>query len=263
MKDFLQFYKNPNEERINYGLIDRDYDDDIVDYIVDCCKSLEVLQYVEFLGYEHITDEADINTFEYIDAKARTKTKKSDPTRYMYLQDNRHTELRLKFKLTCNDETEIITKKILVPIPDDLKYYTIKGNKYFLMYQVVDNSTYTTKKSLTLKSMMPVSLKVKHYTAKASDGVTYTAPTYTINIFRKDVDIMLFYLAKIGVKKTLEYFSVDKIMNFTTETLDTGNNIYFNINSKIFLEVNRHFFMKYSYVSIILLFVAYFIIMIK
>ena len=153
MKNFLQYYKNPNEERINYGLINREYDDNIVDYIVDCCKSLEVLQYVEFLGYEHIVDESNINTSEYIDAKTRTKTKKNDPTRYMYLQDNRHTELRLKFRLTCNDETEVITKKILVPIPDDLMYYTIKGNRYFLMYQVVDNSTYTTKKSLTLKSL--------------------------------------------------------------------------------------------------------------
>lgn len=251
MKKFLQYYKNPNEERINYGLINRQYDDDIVDYIVDCCKSLEVLQYVEFLGYEHIVDEASINTSEYIDAKTRTKTKKNDPTRYMYLQDNRHTELRLKFRLSCNDETEVITKKILVPIPDDLMYYTIKGNRYFLMYQVVDNSTYTTKKSLTLKSMMPVIMKVKQHTAKSTENISYTAPTYTINIFRKDVDIMLFYLAKIGIKKTLKYFSVDKIINFTSEPIDEENNIYFNINSKIFLEVNKHFFNKYSYVKTI------------
>lgn len=251
MRRFLQHYENPNEDKINYKLINREYDDNIIDYIVNCCKSLEVLQHIEFLGYEHIQDEADIDTSEYIDAKNRTKPKKNDHTKYMYLQDNRHTELRLKFRLTCNDETEIITKKILVPIPDDHMYYTIKGNQYFLMYQIVDNSTYTTKKTLTLKSMMPVSLKVKNYSEKSSDGTTYTAPIYTINIFRKDVDIMLFYLAKMGIKKTLKYFSVDKIINFTTDTVDTENYLYFSINSKIYLEVNKYFFNKYQYVKTI------------
>ena len=136
MKKFLKTYKNKNEDRINYGLINRDYDDDLVYYIVDCCKSLEVLQYIKFLGYEYVTNEADINESEYIDAKARTRGKKNDPTRYMYIQDSRYAELRLKFQLECNDETDIITKKILIPVPDDKNYYTIKGNQYFLMYQI-------------------------------------------------------------------------------------------------------------------------------
>ena len=158
MKKFLKTYKNTVEDRINYGLINREYDDDLVHYIVDCCKSLEVLRNIKFLGYEYITNEADINTSEYIDAKARGKGKKKDPTRYMYIQDSRYAELRLKFQLECNDETDIITKKILIPVPDEKNYYTIKGNQYVLFYQIVDNSTYTTKSSLILKSMTPIVL---------------------------------------------------------------------------------------------------------
>jgi len=249
LKKFIKTYKNKNDERFNYPLINREYDDDLVEYIIDCCKSLEVLEYVKFLGYEHITDESEINTSEYIDAKSRTKTKKNDPTRYMYIQDSRYSELRLKFRLECGGESKTITKKLLIPIPDDKLYYTIKGNKYFLLYQIVDSASYTTKTSIVLKSMMPVNLKMKQYTAKTTYGESFTAPVYTIGVFKKDVDIMLFYLAKIGINKTLNYFSVDKIMRFTDNVEDSENFIYFAVNAKMYLEVNKVFFNKYTYVK--------------
>lgn len=140
MRKFLKEYHNPEEERINFDLINRVNDGELVDYIVECCKSLEVLEYIKFKGYELITNEADINTSEYIDQRARGK-KDSKATKYMYMYDNRNAELRLTFELTCGDEQETITKKILIPFPDDDGYYTIKGNKYFLLWQIVDNST--------------------------------------------------------------------------------------------------------------------------
>ena len=40
----------------------------------------------EFIGYEYITDESQINTSEYIDARSRGKANKKDPVKYMYLQ---------------------------------------------------------------------------------------------------------------------------------------------------------------------------------
>lgn len=251
MKKFIREYTNPNESRLNYGLINREYDDDLVEYIVNCCKSLEVLQQVKFLGYDYITNEADIDTNEYINARTRTKNKKKDQTKYMHLNDSRYAELRLKFHLNCKGEEDTIVKKLLIPVPDEKGYYTIKGTQYFLMYQVVDNSTYTTKKTLTLKSMMPVSLKQRYETFKSTEDIEYTAPVYTMNLFRKDADILMFYLAKMGLDETLKYFSVDKIINFTIFTEDTENYIYFPISTKLFIEVNRHFFEKYMYVRTI------------
>jgi len=248
MRKFLQAYNNPNEDQINFDLINRIEDGQLVDYIIDCCKSLEVLEYIKFKGYELITNEADINTSEYIDQRARGK-KESKSTKYMYMYDNRNAELRLTFDLKCGDEEETITKKILIPIPDDDGYYTVKGNKYFLLWQIVDNSTYTTKSSLILKSMMPVIIKMQKYTSVSTSGEAFMAPTYTINIFRKDMDIMLFYLANGGIVWALQYFSMDKIMNFTSEVIDNKKYIYFQIHSKLFIEVNREFFMKYTYVK--------------
>jgi len=249
MKKFIKNYVNKNEERFNYPLINREYDDDLVDYIVDCCKSLEVLEYIKFIGYEYVTNESEINTSEYIDARSRTKPKKNDATKYMYIQDSRYAELRLKFKLECGGESKVITKKLLIPIPDNNLYYTIKGNKYFLLYQVVDAASYTTKSSIVLKSMMPVNLKMKQYTAKSTYGESFTAPIYTIAVFRKDMDVLIFYLAKMGIQQTLEYYSVDKIMRFTESVENPEDFIYFSVSSKLFLEIDKVFFNKYTYVK--------------
>jgi len=251
VKKFISQYTNPNEQHMNFGLINREYDDDLVEYIIDCCKSLEVLSNIKFTGYEYITDEMEINTSEYIDARSRGKVNKKDPVKYMYLTDSRYGELKLNFHLTCNGEECDITKKILVPVPDEQGYYHIKGTKYFMMLQVVDNSTYTTRKSLVLKSMMPVSLKMKQATYKTTNGVEYTAPTYLFNIFRKDANIMLFYLATYGIDKTLKFFSVDKIIKFVSSPTDDPDNICFSISSKMFLEVNKYFFEKYTYTKTI------------
>lgn len=262
MKKFIHSYKNPNEDRMNYGLINREYDSDLIELIVDCCKSLEVLEYIEFLGYEYVTDETMVDTSEYISAKSRDKGSRRNArkrTRYMHLEESRYAELKLKFRLTCVGDdkgmtkgkseivTKDITKKILVPIPDNNNYYKIKGTKYFLMYQVVDNSTYTTKKTLVLKSMMPISLQVKKVSHTNTNGITYSAPIYTVNLFRKSFHIMLLYIAKMGIDKTLEYFSLTRIVRFTS-TIDTREGyMYFPISSKMFIEVNEYFFNRYQY----------------
>lgn len=253
MKKFIKNYINENESRFNFGIINREYDESLVTYIINCCKSLEVLEYVQFLGYEYIENESEINTSDYILARKRgTKKSSKKKEKYTNLHDSRHAELRLRFRLDCKGETEHITKRLLIPIPDEDGYFTIKGTKYYLMYQIVDNSTYTTKHTITLKSMMPVSIKMNKESYDDTNGNTYEAPVYKIAMFKKDVDILIYYFAKIGASNTLKYFSVGDIIEFST-TMDNSDleNLYFGIGSKLFLKVNKHFFDKYRYVKTI------------
>lgn len=253
MKKFLRAYVNRNEKNINYGLINKEYDTDLVYYIVDCCKSLESLPNIKFLGYDYITNEADIDVSQYISEKSRESSTtrgskdKRKITRHRYIDDSRNAELRLRFLLTCNGESEEITKKILIPIKDDNNYYLIKGTKYILMYQIVDSSTYTTKKSLPLKSMMPVSLQVDTSEYTDTDKETHQAPVYSILLFKKKMNIILFYLANMGLDMTLKYFSAYDIIRFTEKDKHTEDTICFSISSKMYLEVNKKFFYKYQY----------------
>jgi hypothetical protein len=274
MKSFLKNYKYQGEDNINYDMINRTCDGELVDYIVDCCYSLEALDSIKFLGYEYITDESDINTSEYISARQRNnrnkdveKRKKLNPNecKYMHMKDSRYAELRLKFRIEFGDESEVITKKILIPVPDENGYYTIKGIKYFLMYQIVESSTYTTKKSLVLKSMRGISIstkpaidllgKIKLYEEDIENPSIYNAPLYTMVMYKKEVPIIIFYLAKIGLVKTLEYFNIDKIVNFT-ESIISPDNVYLQISSKLYIEVSKNYFEKYQYVRSMVLMIV-------
>lgn len=247
MKDFIKDYNNTNEENINFDLMTRSHDADLTEYVVNTCKSLEVLKYIKFIGYEYITDETKIDINYYM--STRKKSKKKNETKYMYLQDSRYGEMHLKFHLKCKDRSLTFIKKILLPVADDNDYYLVKGKRHSLLYQLVDSSTYTTRQNLTLKSLRPITMKRTERIYSDTDGTKHSAPSYAIYIFKKEVDILLFYFAKIGVSRTLEYFSVNHIMKFKSEIEDTINNIYFSINSKLHVEINRHFFDKYPYVK--------------
>lgn len=251
MKSFIKEYTNPNEERFNYGLINREYDDDLIEYIVNSCRSLEVLKEIKFLGYDFISDEKEIDMNDYISTRKRSK--KKDETKYMYMQDSRYMEIQLRFKLTCKGEVAFITKKLLVPIPDENGYYTIKGKKYFLLYQLVDSSTYTTRNNVTLKSLMPVPIKrVMDRTMKEfvdTDGSSHAAPTYVVYLFRKEVKVLQLYFARIGITKTLEYFNVNNVMRFVESERDKERYMYFPVSNKILLEVHRDAFLKFQYVQ--------------
>lgn len=245
MKKFLKEYTNPSEERFNFGLINRDHDRSIIEYIVNSCKSLEVMPEIEFLGYDVITDEKRIDMNDYINVRNKTKS----DIKYMYMHDSRYIEMRIKFRITTKTDMKLVNKKLLVPIADEDGYYFIKGKKYFLIYQLVDASTYTNRDTVPLKSLMPISVKRNTSIYSDTDGIEYKAPTYTVYIFRKEVQILQLYFAKLGVSKALKYFNVDKVIHFVDKERDKENNVYFSISNKMFLEVNRKLFDKYQYLQ--------------
>lgn len=252
MKKFIKDYMNPNEARINYGLLNREYDKSLVDYLVDSAKSLEVLHNevgsIKFLSHEFIEYESEIDYNNYIRTrKSKKKKKKEQDKKYMLMKESRFGELKLKFRLTCKGEKEEIVKSILVPMPDDDGIYTIKGKRYILMYQLVDASTYTTRTSVVLKSLMPVYLKRDPFIRTDVEGNTFEAPVYSTIVFTKNIDIFYFFFAKMGVKDTLKYFSVDKFVIMTSTVNDKDNFYYFQISSKLFIEVPKTIFNKYEY----------------
>ena len=263
MRKFIKTYENEDEKRFNFGLLNREYDEDIVTYIADSCKSLEVLDGITFLGYELIDDEAQIDQSAYIKDRKRKKTKKNFNERYMFMKDSRVLEMILMFKLEGLSETKkskdgkksssgltmqtkYINKRILIPFPDEDGYYTIKGTRYLLMYQLVDNSTYTTTDTLTQRATMPISLKKKDVEYEDINSIVYTAPTYNISISKKDVPAFILFFAKMGVSNTLRYFSSNRIIKLKNEIEDEQEFIYFRVNKKMYVEVNRYFFEKYK-----------------
>lgn len=249
MKEFMKEYSNsnPNSNRLNYGLINKEYDKPLIEYINDSAKSLEVIKNIQFLGSRFVKYESEIDMNKY-EKRRKVGNKNKEEIKYTSIEDSRVGELILKFKITFKGKSEIIEKPILVPLPDEYGYYQIKGKKYILMYQLVDASTYVTKNSVVLKSIMPIFLTRKPFTKKDTEGYEYTCPIYSTKVFKNDITIMYFYFAKIGLTKSLRYFSVNHYIGVSNEKKDTEHFIYFQISQGFYLKVKRNAFNDSQYI---------------
>ena len=160
-------------------------------------------------------------------------------------------------------------KEMLIPLQDENGYYYIHGKKYYLIYQMVEKSTYTSKASVTLKSLMPIAVKrdVIKATALMDNNITdeevindtadvldidsneYNLPVYNVTVFRKEIPIILFYL-KDGFDDAMDFLGVSNSIELVTKPdLNDKYNIYFQISTKCYLKVNKKLFLKYPYLQ--------------
>jgi hypothetical protein len=162
LKESLQDYVCEWENKLNIPLITKEVDIPLVDYIVDAWKSLEVVKQIKFISYEYTEKESEININQHMFKRDKHK-KKKDRYDIKYIADNRVG------KLTCNLEITMIEtdpdtgkksynvypikKSMLIPIIDEDGRLTLSGKSYYLIFQLLEKSTYTTANTLTLKSL--------------------------------------------------------------------------------------------------------------
>ena len=277
MKRFLKDYISEYEKELNTDLMDKTYDAPLVDYIIDCWKSLEVLDTIKCISFDYSDMESKLDINDYI-FKREKSTKKRDKYDYKFISDNRCGRLTVKLEISLpekdpkTNEVSIhkyhITKSMLIPLQDDDGYFYLNGSKKYLIYQLVEKSTYTTPQTITLKSLMPIA--VRRHTVEVSEidqnsvvnekmkkngvevhteGKEHILPVYHVFIFKKEVPILLFYLSK-GIDWTLDFLGVSGIIDFKESiSYYDPEKIYFQISSKCFLEVNRELFDKYPYIQ--------------
>ena len=149
---------------------------------------------------------------------------------------------------------------MLIPLQDEDGYYFIKGKKYYIIYQLCDKSTYTSSSSVTLKSLMPIAVKrssiseddfVKSETTQEDiRGNKYLLPVYNVFVFKKEIPILLFYAAN-GMQWALSYLGLDEVIHFLPDLSKSNHdkNLYFQISSKCYIEVNKELFLKYPFIQ--------------
>ena len=257
MREFLKYYKNENEDRVNYSLIKREnLMEEAIQFIVNASKSLEICENIQFIGYSINNDETSINPESYVTQRGGDKN-----TKYIYTNDNRNLELTLKFKISAFEkksgkvESEYIEKKILIPKIDENDYFTLKGKKRYLIYQLLESSTYNTSNGITVKSYLPIDLIREFDDLTDTTGEKYTCPIYVVKMFNKLRDILLFYCAHMGFYNTLRYFSCDSIIDvyesIDPEIVEPNDEkyLYFKMNNNIYIRVVKDFFLKHKYVK--------------
>ena len=279
MKSCLKDYVSEFEEALNVPLMNKEADAPLVDYIIDSWKSLEVVPNIKCVDFEYTEKESEIDINKYI-FKREKKKKKKDRYDYKFINDDRYGRLTVKLEISLLEEnTETgekfihkypIKKAMLIPLQDEDGYFFIKGKKYYLIYQMVEKSTYTSASSVTLKSLMPIAVKRHVIDAseisqnnitnekltkqgiKATDveGKEYHLPVYYVYVFHKEIPIILFYLSK-GLDEALCFLEVNNVVSFLN-TLPENKDpdmIYFQLSSKCYMQINRELFNKYPYIQ--------------
>lgn len=224
--EWIRHYADENRPHFNRELFDRD-NYEVIEYLkkvaLSCERSLYFIIKVE--GFRVIENYEEIHRILYNREQAkinRNKNKKQDnPYDYINLKDSDIMLLQIDYFIAVKDALGAIEKSqrftvtIAVPRIVNKYYYRIRGNIYQAIYQIVDASTYNNtnsnskKQSITTKTMfMPIRLYRNCYKTTDADGKDLKFTTYKSRIFNKNVPVMEYFLARLGLEATIAYLGI-------------------------------------------------------
>ncbi len=258
MLNLLANYLGTYENDLNIDIMDKSYDDDLVTYVADAWESLEVVKQIKFLGYDFNTRESEIDVNKHIFRRMK-KLPKKEQYKLKMIDDTRCGLFTAHLSITL-DETDpktgemirrekIINKDMLIPLADDEGRFFINGKNYYIIYQLTEKSTYNTRDSNVLKSLMPMVVKREAITVMDTQKNSYMIPVYHTFVYRRQNPILLFLFANVGIEVTLLELRVHEIMKILPKERDDPDCIYFKISKTAVIEVNKELFLKYSYVK--------------
>jgi len=244
------------EKELNIPLINKSADLPLIDYVIDAWKSLDIVKQIEFKDFIFTDKESSIDINKYIFKREKKKKNKFD---IKLVDSDRVGLLTVNMEITMlqTDPTTgektyqkyPLTKSMLIPLQDKNGYYHIKGKKYYMIYQLVEKSTYTTSTDVSLKSLMPVSVKRNTIDVNDVAGGKYRVPYYNVYIFKREVPIILFFLAN-GLWYTMDKFGIRDVVEFMSvlpAELEPDK-MYFQLSNKCYMSVYRDQFAEKPFI---------------
>ena len=233
MYNYLKAYSEQNKEKFNEDFILSRSDDDILEYIRDIFKALEILNEIEILDISLDSDESNflpvVNNGRYykpilpsrlnkIHYKIKITPSKESVLKPILPDDFEGIDITKfddKEELADNDSF-IVEKDLYINKLIDNSFYINEGIRYFLIYQIVDNSTYGTKDAVSLKSLlMPITImrKPTSYVLENYFDSTQTfddIPSYDVLLFSKRISPVLYLMGKYAYNSLVQAFPDQK-----------------------------------------------------
>lgn len=259
MKEFIAGYTNENEKDFNTPLITGSMDRPLHECVIDSLRSMEVIDNIKIVTWDYTEDPMIVNDTVRISTRKKAKNKRGkgkdeeDQRKYVPLKDSDNGQLSVKFKLWANDGETEITKNFLIPYRDENGYLYSKGKRFYMMYQLLDASTYVRENTVVQKALMP--LPISRNISRHSDihEFEWVGKTYGYHVgHKKEADVLLFYFAKWGMGETFKFFGVDEVIWLSPKPMEMDKYNYFKINKNIYLAVDKKA-MKFPYVMSIVL----------
>lgn len=257
MMDFVAKYcRERNDPKINPAMFRRDYDRPLVEYILDTCKNLEVIPAIKLESWEYITDQtkirSDIDKHLAKDPKIRNNRaleRLVQPNRTLF------DLLILHFRVTAKGRSVQVTRKVRILKQQKDGSYIRNGKKVILLNQVVDNSTYVKYNKSKMKTILnfkttlyPIKLTVTKKRLKFVDGETMACQCFSLDLFSKECNPLLYFLAHYGIQGTIEKFNLEHIMAVVDDVIDEDNYMYIQIRPGVFIEVQEKAFYAHEFI---------------
>lgn len=261
MRKHLHDYHTIFEDELNTDLMNRVYDRPLVEFIIEAWKSLEIVEGIKILDWDFQTKESEIDFNRYLAKRKRAK-KQKDKFDSKMIKDSRLGLLTVTVQITLEkrdpssgyieQRSSIINPSMLIPLQDEKGMFRINGKDIYLIFQMLEKSTYTNKNGVTLKSLMPFSVQRSILRdVQNEDGEKFNIPFYSLDLFKKPVPVMLIY-ATNGMDWALQFAleSPYMVMDFVKEAVaDDPKYMYFKISTTVYLRVRRDLFKEFTYVQ--------------
>ena len=259
MKDINSYYELINEDfegTFNKDIIvNNRKSEKLIDFIDEVAKSLEILEYIKYDGYELIEDEGMFDVHEIC-------KRPSDNSEHTISQDvSRLSLVKLFYTINYEGEVRKLTMPIFIPKIYRKHYFYINGNKIYPIYQIVDSSTYIMKNTLVLKTtMMPLKIKANIVTLTDIHGEEYSARNFTVSLY-KEIPLVSYYFATVGFSKSILYLIGDHILTIYPKDKEipytNEETITFPLGENLVLVVDREIFSKQEYVRSVISSIKY------
>lgn len=237
---------------INYGLIRHEVDDPFELIIKENLMSLNIIENISIVRVEWNDDPSDTDN-RLISIR---RDRKNFPN-VKYIGQSRLGCLTIYFHVVGVDgnstevKSAIVCRKMLIPLMDEKNQLLLQGKNYNLIYQIVDKTLYPTSSAVTIKSLLPICIKIYETTITDVNGVEYPTFSHLIQIFKKFYN-PLYVCSMHGVEYIMKLMETDLfIMFFKDEEnfqYDHQMYLYFKVDN-IIIRVYKDAFENFVYIK--------------
>ena len=192
-------YQNDISDKFNYDFIYQRRDEHVrslQECLDDICDALTIIDGVEYHGSHFITDDFEIDRI----MSKRTKD----------INGSRLILGEMRFRIEVEGESEMVYLPVFLPKLVDDFFYVLNNNKYIAVYQMIDKGTYTTKKNLTLKTLlMPIIYKSERIDCEF-EGEDVSGLVIQLDLFKKNVNWLYYLCGKFGFRNAMGMLGLGK-----------------------------------------------------
>lgn len=204
MMQLVSNFSSKNDNKFNDDLLIKfRQQDDMVTYIDDACKAITQLmpEYIQYKGYH------DIDNRQRMLDRDKSEDEDSKKEIRINIADTYAKEVAFDFVCAFGGQTVVQSFSLWIPLLIDNSHYYIRGNKYSCPIQIIDAITFTKKNTLVLKTITRA-VKFEREKCVITDiyGNKYNTNRLMIYATKKSIPVVLYYFAKFGFFKTIEYF---------------------------------------------------------